>query len=36
MDKKIEKVIDSILNVLVTIVSEILKSKKAEDNEKRD
>ena len=36
MDKKIEKVIDSILNVLVAIVGEILKNQKKDDNEKRD
>lgn len=36
MDKKIEKVVDSILNVLVAIVGEILKNQKKNDNEKRD
>ena len=36
MDRKIEKVLDSILKVLVAVVGEILKSKKTEDNEKRD
>ena len=35
MDKKIEKVIDSILNVLVAIVGEILKNQK-NDSEKSD
>jgi len=35
VDKKIEKVIDSILNVLLAIVGEILKNQK-NDNEKRD
>jgi len=36
VDKKIEKVIDSILSVLVAIVGEILKNQKKDDNEKRD
>ena len=36
MDKKIEKVLDSILNVLIVIVDEILKNQKQENKEKRD
>ena len=35
MDKKIEKVVESILNVLIAIVGEILKNQKQEDEEKR-
>ena len=35
MDKKTEKVIDSILNVLLAIVGEILKNQKQEDEENR-
>lgn len=34
MDKKTEKVLDSILNVLIAIVGEILKSQNKEKNEK--
>lgn len=36
MDKKIEKILDSILNVLIVIVDEILKNQKQENKEKRD
>lgn len=36
MDKKIEKVLDSILNVLIVIVDEILKNQKQANKEKRD
>lgn len=36
MEKKVEKVIDSILNVLIVIVDEILKNQKQENKEKRD
>ena len=36
MDKKTEKVLDSILNVLIAIVGEVLKNQKKDDNEKRD
>jgi len=35
VDKKIEKVVESILNVLIAIVGEMLKNQKQEDEEKR-
>ena len=36
MDKRTEKVIDSILNVLIAIIGEILTNQKKEENKKED
>ncbi len=36
MDKRTEKLLDSILSVLVAIVSEILKNQKTENDENED
>jgi len=36
LDKRTEKVIDSILNVLIAIIGEILTNQKKEENKKED